>query len=298
MSIDRFSIKPLVQSFNRGTKFLVEVSNGVPPYTWEVTGTDFSFDNAETSVPYNFITAASDAENNNVEEVTVTDANGDEVTTYCSVCGTDVCCEAEDYSFYHNQANNTFIITGRSTRISVLGGCPPYHWEVEGEGFSFRNEYTNSRYNYLHFDGTELTIGEVTVTDGCDNEAEVDATGDIIYPGYFFFGVIFPEDGQYPACEDDDYEFYFEDETAIELALSGSDTVTINGGRPAVVLYLSNSEDFSFEEVDGGVAFAVATGYSDEITIYGSSSQVGTGLGDVVAIDNCLNLPIHPTGVG
>ena len=175
----------------RGGRIGLYVEGGVPPYTWVVTGDVFTLDDEETEVQYNFVTVAADADADVVETVTVTDDVGSEVTIGVCSCNITNCCEDGDYSFEWLYTPGSIIIEpGDQTQLFVLGGCPPYKWEVlstEPEGreayFRFDREYMNSPSNNVWCysscpDGTLVTI---QVTDGCDEvitaELYVVATG-------------------------------------------------------------------------------------------------------------------------
>ena len=304
--MNNYSIKPILNSFNRGTKYFVEVLGGTPPFTWFVTGADFSFASNPTTERNNILTAAIDAELGNTEEITVTDANGVEVTTYCTLCGADICCDDPNYSFNFSITNKTVVIEGRSIRVGVKGGCSPYTWSiVEGDGFSFPSPITNSRYNYLHFDKNVNSLCKFTVVDGCDNSATVDVVGQALCDppcpdGDTIIGIEHINGGTPPPpCNGDDYSFYWQSEEDIEIWDGGSGSVTINGGKSAVILRISNSIDFSFGSVDGGIDEYYCEGSSSiNVPIYGASEKGGTGLGVLTATDGCLLTPVYPTGTG
>jgi hypothetical protein len=305
--MNNYSIKSIPNAFSRGTKYLIEVLGGTPPFTWFVTGTDFSFASNPTTERNNILTAAIDAELGNTEEITVTDANGVEVTTYCTLCGAEICCNDPNYSFNFSINNKTMIVEGRSIRVGVKGGCPPYTWSiVSGVGFSFPIPITNSRYNYLHFDNNIDSICKFTVTDGCSNSATVDVVGQALCDppcpdGDTIIGIDRPPGGGNPPppCNGEGYLFYWQSEVDVEIWEGGSGSVTINGGKSAVILRISNSIDFSFGSVDGGIdEYYCIGGSSINVSIYGASEKGGTGLGVLTATDGCLLTPVYPTGTG
>ncbi len=305
--MNNFSIKPIPDAFSFGAKYYVEIVGGTPPFTWSVTGTDFSFDNSSTTVRNNILTASETAENGNTEEITVTDANGVEVTTYCTVCGTTICCEDPNYSFVFNIKNKTEVIEGRSIRVGVKGGCPPFTWTIiSGDGFSFPISVTNSRYNYLHFDKNVNSLCQFTVVDGCSNSASIDVAGQALCDppcpdGNIIIGTDRPTGGGNPPppCNGEGYSFYFQSEIDIEIWEGETGSVIINGGKSAVILRISNPIDFSFGSVDGEIdEYYCEGGTSVNVPIYGASEKGGTGLGVLTATDGCLLTPIYPTGTG
>lgn len=303
---NKYSIKPLLNPFNRGTIQLVEILGGTPPFTWSVTGSDLSFTDNTTNVRYNFLTASESSELNNTEEITVTDTNGAEVTTYCVVCGATICCDDPDYSFTFNLRNKTSVVEGRSIRIGVNGGCPPYTWSIiSGTGFSFPIQVTNSRYNYLHYDNNVDGLCVFTVTDGCENTASVDIAGQALCDppcpdGDTILGKQQLPGGECePPCKGEGYSFYWQSEETIEIWEGSNASVVINGGKSAVILKLSNPIDFSFESVDGGIDEYYCAGNSTiGVTIYGASKKGGTGTSTLTATDGCLLTPVYPTGTG
>lgn len=64
-----------------GATVTITVRGGCPPYTWDVTGSDYSFAEAETSVPYNDLTAIAIPSGDSAT-ITVTDSCGTVVTAY------------------------------------------------------------------------------------------------------------------------------------------------------------------------------------------------------------------------
>ena len=89
----KFQPRPI----NAGGKLALWVEGGVPDYTWSVTGSDFTLDEATTSTQYNIITAGNDTNYGAAEEVTVTDAGGNSVTIDIVCCSTNNCCTDRYY---------------------------------------------------------------------------------------------------------------------------------------------------------------------------------------------------------
>ena len=81
---EKFLIRPILRPFYRSRSLEITVENGVPPFSWSVTG-DFAVEDATTTVRTNRLIADADASLGS-GEVTVTDNVGDEVTAPCQMC--------------------------------------------------------------------------------------------------------------------------------------------------------------------------------------------------------------------
>jgi len=72
--------------------------------------------------------------------------------------------------FYWNPDNPQEIDRNSSVEISVIGGFPPYTWQVSGNGFSLSLNETEGTSNALYSDDTACGTATITVTDKCGDE--------------------------------------------------------------------------------------------------------------------------------
>ncbi len=68
--------------------------------------------------------------------------------------------------FQYDPNNPDEIDRNSSVEISVIGGFPPYTWQVSGNGFSIPSSTTDGT-NTLSADGTACGTATITVTDVC-----------------------------------------------------------------------------------------------------------------------------------
>lgn len=196
----------------RGGRLVLYVEGGIAPYDWEVTGTDFTLDEAQTNVQYNFITVDDAAVLDNVETVTITDANSQSVTIDVCTCNPTNCEDDPSYSLSLDALPSS-PMGCESALVSVTGGCPPYHWELsEGVGdISFDVDYTNHPTNRITCTDADCECDFcITVTDGAGSSAasctdcppavsiafDDDNTPNTIAPGGSIF--VYVTDGQPP----------------------------------------------------------------------------------------------------
>uniref|UniRef100_A0A6M3J0K4 Uncharacterized protein n=1 Tax=viral metagenome TaxID=1070528 RepID=A0A6M3J0K4_9ZZZZ len=148
---------------NRNGTCNISVEGGVAPFTWEITGTQFSLGSAETNVQTNTVTADDTVVIGDEETITVTDACGTEVTGTIRCCDPLDCAEEPGYSF---PVGGTFYAGIEIwTRIKVIGGCPPYTWTVTGAHMSVLSASTNSRGNWVYVEDTATADDTITVVD-------------------------------------------------------------------------------------------------------------------------------------
>jgi hypothetical protein len=72
--------------------------------------------------------------------------------------------------FQYNPNNPDEIDRNSSVEISVIGGTPPYTWQVSGNGFSIPSS-TTDRTNTLSADDTACGAATITITDDCPTVA-------------------------------------------------------------------------------------------------------------------------------
>jgi hypothetical protein len=221
-------IPPFTSTSDRGYKFLrvfdeyfgskggeigLFVEGGVAPYTWEVTGTDFTLAEAETEVQSNYVTIAADCQVDVRETVTVTDAEGSTVEIIVCTCNPYICCEDPDYDFAIDSVTGT-VEAGSTLVINLTGGCPRYKWEIlltdpagEEANYSFKRLYTNTPHNRLIIseDADETTDVAVLITDSCGTELS------------FVLG-------DETCCTEGDYEEPAFDEEESELTVDSTDS--------------------------------------------------------------------------
>jgi hypothetical protein len=183
----------------RGGRLVLYVEGGIAPYDWVVTGSDFVLDEAQTSVQYNFVTVNDAAVIDNVETVTVTDANGSAVTMIVCTCNPTICEDSPD-AFSFVATSKADLTPYNCSKAEVTGGCGPYYWKVLaetgcGDDFDFLVEYTNAPWNLICADANsdpanvcfQVTdrIG-TTLTYPCDDSTPLsfddDSTPDTIAP--------------------------------------------------------------------------------------------------------------------
>ena len=153
----------------------ISVEGGVAPYTWEVSGSAFTLDSAETADQTNTVNAESDAVNGDEETITVTDACGTEVTGVIRCCDSTACCVDPDYSFSRPRAE-VYVLVDVYTQVHVQGGCPTYTWELSGvtpSKVTARDAETNSNFNMFKFASDAEANETLTVTDGCGSEVTI-----------------------------------------------------------------------------------------------------------------------------
>jgi len=162
-----FRSSPLnIYAIGRDSAVVLYVEKGCPNFTWESDNAWATFETAETSVRYNTIASSTDEGQDTI--VTVTDANGLEVTISVPYSGAPTCCEDVLIEFALQTDNDDLNSSHWPGEVVTFidGGCPPFAWGVTGDGFSLDYEATNSRRNRLH--GNNGASGPVvSVEDYC-----------------------------------------------------------------------------------------------------------------------------------
>jgi len=172
-----FISSPLnVYSIGRSGSIVLYVEGGCSNFTWASDNAWATFGTAETSVRYNTIESGADEGQDTV--VTVTDANGLEVTINVPWNGAASCCEDPPALSFQTLAVELGPFPGEVV-VFLDGGCPPFTWGISGTGFTLDYAATNSRRNRVH--GTADNEVSVTVEDSCGQTASVsscDCAGD------------------------------------------------------------------------------------------------------------------------
>jgi len=155
-------------SIGRSGAVVLYVEGGCPNFTWASDNAWATFGTAETSVRYNTISSTADEGQDTI--VTVTDANGLEVTISVPWHGGPTCCEDVPLAFSVQTAWDE-VDDSRNWPGEVVilldGGCPPFDWTVSGTNFTLDNAASNSRRNRLA-NAVGPATPEITVTDLCD----------------------------------------------------------------------------------------------------------------------------------
>jgi len=158
-----FISSPLnVCSIGRSDSAVLYVEGGCPNFTWASDNEWATFSSAETAVRYNTIESA--AGEGQDTTVTVTDANGLEVTIDVPYCDAASCCDDPPTFSIQTSGDELGPFPGENV-VFLDGGCPPFSWNSVGDGFTLDYVETNSRRNRVH--GTEDNVLVVDVEDSC-----------------------------------------------------------------------------------------------------------------------------------
>jgi len=155
---------PIIIAINTTEK--VDITYGLPPFTWAVVGTGLSWDLAETQVRVNKLTASGSATGTGTW--TVTDACSNEAGGATQACPASLAYSGDDPIVQE---------AGTSVEVTILLGLSPFTWAVTGTDLSWANATTVGRTNTLIFGSSATGSGSWTVTDGCDSEVGGDTTG-------------------------------------------------------------------------------------------------------------------------
>lgn len=178
-----FISSPLnVYSIGRSGSVVLYVEGGCPNFTWESDNEWATFGTAETSARYN--TLESGAGEGQDTTVTVTDANGLEVTISVPWNGAATCCEDVPIELAFDtpwgEIDDSKNWPGEVV-IFISGGCPPYTWESDNDRFPLDYAATNSPRNRVH--GTYTGYFNITVTDDCGAEITAGRSCEAEYGG-------------------------------------------------------------------------------------------------------------------
>ena len=146
-----------IYSFNpgylsKGNSIVLWVEGGVGPFQWNVSGSDFTFTDADDQ--WAVIKASETVPQDTTETVTVTDSCGTSVTGTVCACDADAvpCCDNPPPILYDSD-NPEILEAGEIVTIEISGGCGPYKWEtlpISPSDYHFEAKYTNDPKNDLH----------------------------------------------------------------------------------------------------------------------------------------------------
>lgn len=165
------------------------VHGGVPPYRWEITGNAFKVRSWRTTLGDNKISVTTHyVAGESVEELTVTDRCGSEVSIMIVGCIRESCCDASDY------ASPTLTLDDyedgdTSVTCRIANGCPPFHWAAADPLVGLINRFTNLRENTLTRAGGFYVDPVIYISDTCGN---VCGNGDD-YSFYFPFATSYDD---------------------------------------------------------------------------------------------------------
>ena len=176
------------------------VHGGVPPYRWEITGNAFKVRSWRTTLGDNKISVTTHyVAGESVEELTVTDRCGSEVSIMIVGCIRESCCDASNYT------PPTFTLDDyedgdTSVTCRIANGCPPFHWTTYDPTVGLANRFTDLRSNTLYKAAGIYYDPAIYVTDNCGN-----GTGNLAeYSFYFPFAGSLSDSAPYSAF--DSYE--------------------------------------------------------------------------------------------
>jgi len=161
--------------FNRyvfvGRPMIAFINGGVPPYTWSITGSEFTLANLTTSSQFNrIVTNSNTVIGESVAEVTVTDSCGREVSFTINCCAAYLCCDQQTIPF---SIDNVEQLPTSDSVINIYGGCPPFRWLSLDSRARFITEWTEVRQNILLYDDISDVRGiQYEVIDHCGSVAE------------------------------------------------------------------------------------------------------------------------------
>ena len=169
-----FISSPLnVYSIGRSGSVVLYVEGGCPNFTWASDNAWATFSSATTSVRYNTIESTAAEGQDTI--VTVTDANGLEVTINVPWNGAVSCCEDPPaLSIQTLESELGPFLDGVEIVVFIDGGCPPFGWVITNS-IDVNLDYaaTNSRRNRVS-SSILCPPFTLTVTDLCSQVATVD----------------------------------------------------------------------------------------------------------------------------
>lgn len=112
---------------------VINILEGCANFSWEITGTDFTLDEATTSVRYNIVRADAGTTIGTTETLTVTDSCGTVIEATIVCCDANVCCDQPDYAFTYSGDNPIELKLATPYKITFEGGCPPFLWQFNQE---------------------------------------------------------------------------------------------------------------------------------------------------------------------
>jgi len=256
-----FISSPLnVYSIGRSGAVVLYVEGGCPNFTWASDNAWATFGTATTSVRYNTISSTSAEGQDTV--VTVTDANGLEVTISVPWNGAATCCDDPPaLSIQTPVAEIVGEFAVCEVVVFIDGGCPPFAWVTTTTSGTATLDYaaTNSRRNRITGTAPCWTL---TVTDYCDQTATIG-----VYP--IVMSVL------------DSYEFD-------EDYCLGPQVVQLANTEYYAVIYEGPDDDgwirtFNIPEATGVITEIDSYEYT---TVNGASCNIAHITGDIYAVTN------------
>jgi hypothetical protein len=82
------------------------------------------------------------------------------------------CCDVVEPMSWDADISAEVVAPGSRVLVGVIGGAPPYHWSVRGEGFTLdgynmRDGYTDTPYTWIYASSISCGWCQITVSDGC-----------------------------------------------------------------------------------------------------------------------------------
>lgn len=125
------------------------VHGGVPPYVWSLTGNAFKVYAWRTHTGDNKVSVTTRWEaGESVEELTVKDKCGSEVSITVVSCARTSCCDSPDYA-NPDMTIDSYRDGDTTITATLTGGCPPFHWTAADPRVGLINRFTNLRENTL-----------------------------------------------------------------------------------------------------------------------------------------------------
>jgi len=239
-----------IYSIGRSGSVVLYVEGGCPNFTWASDNVWATFSSATTSVRYNTIESTAAEGQDTV--VTVTDANGLEVTINVPWNGAASCCEDPPAFSIQTIAAELGPFPGESV-VFLDGGCSPFTWTISGTGFTLDYAATNSRHNRVH--GTIDGNVTVTVEDSCGQTDEVSVV----------------------ICNCD-----VEDDVAYDTTNSDE---TVDREGEATIIVIDGCGPFSWEVSGTGFTLAAASTDSRTNTLIADGTACGSAT--ITVTDNC-----------
>lgn len=168
-----FDFNPDYVSVNGG--IVINIIEGCADFTWEITGSDFTLDDATTSVRYNIVRAGAGTTVGTTETLTVTDSCNTVIEATIVCCDANVCCDLPGYAFTYSGDDPIELDLDIPYRLTLEGGCPPFLWISNHDNIDFLDpKYTNIPNNYvIASSGGENANGTLTITDDCNTIIEI-----------------------------------------------------------------------------------------------------------------------------
>lgn len=156
----------------------ISVNGGRPGYSWTVTGANLWFDSDYTQKtiltvnPSVRIYCDGEQCSGGAHYVSCSDTCDNLVSGYVTI-------QDPDTFEFNDAATPDTVAPGGSITLYILGGVPPYTWNVTGEGYSLEESETEGLSNVLScVDGSCAVdydlVAYITVTDSCNEEVDIE----------------------------------------------------------------------------------------------------------------------------